>query len=323
MSIIEQAAKRLEELRRSGVDVTVSPAAREAQAGTVPKAEPVIPALMRRAGDGATAAGTTLAPDAASVKDEERVGRATDRHSRQVHVDPARLSAAGFVSPDAPRSQLADELRVIKRPLLNNVHGKSAAPVARANLIMVTSSVPGEGKTFVAINLALSIAMELDNTVLLVDADVARPSMLERLGLPPSKGLLDVLTDGALDLSDVLLRTNVERLSLLPAGTAHARATELLASDAMNRLVEELATRYPDRIVIFDAPPLLASTESRVLATHMGQVVLVVEAERTPQASVMQALATIESCPVVSTVLNKVPHSRLGAYYGYYGQYGY
>jgi protein-tyrosine kinase len=322
VSIIEQAAKRLEELRRSGVDVTVPPSVRKAQDGAV-QAQSAIPALMRRVSDGATAAGGTSAADEVRIRDEQHIGRAVGRYSRQVQIDLARLSAAGFVTPDAPRSQLADEFRVIKRPLLNNVHGKSAAPLARANLIMVTSSLPGEGKTFVAINLALSIAMELDNTVLLVDADVARPTMLERLGLPPSKGLLDVLTDGALDLSDVMLRTNIERLSLLPAGTAHARATELLASEAMSRLVEEMATRYPDRILIFDAPPLLASTESRVLATHMGQVMLIVEAERTPQASVMQALATIESCPVVSTVLNKVSHSRLGAYYGYYGQYGY
>lgn len=322
MSIIEQAAKRLEELRRSGVDLTARQSSPEAE--VAPRAaETAIPQLMRRVGDAATAVTGTSAANAVRPAGGKRVEPTTGRRSQQVHIDFARLSAGGFVTPDAPRSQLADEFRVIKRPLLTNVQGKSAAPVARANLIMVTSSLPGEGKTFVAINLALSMAMELDNTVLLVDADVSRPSMLERLGLPPSKGLLDVLTDSALDLSDVLLRTNVERLSLLPAGTAHARATELLASDAMNTLVDELATRYPDRILIFDAPPLLPSTESRVLATHMGQVMLVVEAERTPQASVTQALATIESCPVVLTVLNKVPHSRLGAYYGYYGQYGY
>jgi receptor protein-tyrosine kinase len=321
VSIIEQAAKRLEELRRSGVDLPVRQSSPEAE--VAPSAvQTAIPELMRRVADGAAGAAATSAPDAVRPADGKRVERAHGRRSQQVHIDLARLAVGGLVTPDAPRSQLADEFRMIKRPLLTNVHGKSAAPVARANLIMVTSSLPGEGKTFVAINLALSIAMELDNTVLLVDADVSRPSMLERLGLPPSKGLLDVLTDGALELPDVLLRTNIERLSLLPAGTAHARATELLASDAMTRLVDELATRYPDRILIFDAPPLLPSTESRVLATHMGQVMLVVEAERTPQASVTQALATIESCPVVLTVLNKVPHSRLGAYYGYYGQYG-
>lgn len=311
MSIIEQAARRLEQLQRSGVDLPASCGA-DAGAGTVPK-------LVRRieASDGVQPSSKAGVPRG-DARPEGEV-----RRSRSVHIDLNRLAAAGFVTPDAPRSQLADEFRVIKRPLLANVQGKSAAPVARANLIMVSSAVPGEGKTFAAINLAMSIAMELDSTVLLVDADVSRPSVLERLGLPPSGGLLDVLTDPALALSDVLLRTNVDRLSILPAGTPKPQATELLASDAMNRLLDDMATRYTDRVLVFDAPPLLPSTESRALATHMGQIVLVVEAERTPQASVLQALAAIESCPVVHTMLNKVPHSKLAAYYGYYGQYGY
>ncbi len=313
MSIIEQAARRLEQLQRSGVDL---PAGRGGEPAAPPGAG-TVPELVRRIETSQVCARTAAdgAPEARA--DEAR------RHSRTVHIDLKRLAAAGFVTPDAPRSQLADEFRVIKRPLLANVQGKSAAPVARANLIMVSSSVPGEGKTFTAINLAMSIAMELDSTALLVDADVSRPSVLERLGLPPSGGLLDVLTDPALALSDVLLRTNVERLSILPAGTPKPQATELLASDAMNRLLEDMATRYADRVLVFDAPPLLPSTESRALATHMGQVVLVVEAERTPQASVVQALTAIESCPVVHTILNKVPHSKLAAFYGYYGQYGY
>jgi receptor protein-tyrosine kinase len=182
---------------------------------------------------------------------------------------------------------------------------------------MITSSLAGEGKTFVSINLAMSLAMELDTTVLLVDADAARPAVLGRLGLRPAKGLLDVLTEPDLALADVLLKTNVERLTILPAGTHQERATELLASASMNALVEELASRYPDRIVVFDAPPLIASTESRVLAAHMGQVILVVEADRTPQSNVLEALATVENCPVVMTLLNKAPSSEVG--YGYYG----
>ena len=161
---------------------------------------------------------------------------------------------------------------MIKRPLIANAMGKGAAPIRRGNLIMVTSALSGEGKSFTAINLAMSIAMELDNTVMLVDADVPKPSVLKMLGLPPARGLLDVLIDDSVDFSQVLMRTNVEKLSLLPSGTQHARATELLASDAMIALLDEMATRYPDRIIIFDSPPLLMTTESRVLATHMGQV---------------------------------------------------
>jgi receptor protein-tyrosine kinase len=140
--------------------------------------------------------------------------------------------------------------------------------------------------------------------------------------LPQTKGLLDVLTDDKLDLRDVLLRTNVDKLSLLPAGTSHPRATELLASDAMTRLVEEVANRYPDRIVVFDSPPLLLTTESRALATHMGQIVVVVEAERTTAGALKTALATIEACPIILTVLNKVRTPELGSYYGYGYGYG-
>jgi exopolysaccharide/PEP-CTERM locus tyrosine autokinase len=147
---------------------------------------------------------------------------------------------------------------------------------------MVTSALAGEGKSFTSVNLALSIAAELDNTVMLVDADVARPSVLRMLGLPQGPGLLDVLEE-RVDLSDVLLKTSVEKLTLLPSGTPHPRATELLASDAMTHLLDDMAKRYPDRIIIFDSPPLLLTTESRVLASHMGQVVVVVHAERTAE----------------------------------------
>jgi receptor protein-tyrosine kinase len=137
-------------------------------------------------------------------------------------------------------------------------------------------------------------------------------------GLPQAPGLLDLLTDSSLGMSDVLLRTNIEKLTLLPAGRPQGRATELLASEVMTRLLDEMASRYSDRILVFDAPPLLPSTESRVLATHMGQVIVVVEAERTHEKTVAQAMATIESCPVVMPLLNKISRSEVGSYYGYY-----
>jgi receptor protein-tyrosine kinase len=152
--------------------------------------------------------------------------------------------------------------------------------------------------------------------VLLVDADVASPSVLETLGIPPRAGLLDVLTDPTRDLSSVILRTNVDKLSVLSAGTRDERATELLASDAMTRLVHEVATRYPDRIIVFDSPPLLLTTESPVLATHMGQIIVVVEADQTPSNALRQ-LASVERCPLVLTLLNKARASDIGSYYGY------
>ena len=236
--------------------------------------------------------------------------------SPEVQINLDRLSAMGYVSPHAPSSRRAEEFRMVKRPLLNNARGRSAAPVVNANRIMVTSALPREGKTFVSINLALSIALERDTTVLLIDADATRPAILERLALPPARGLLDVLNEPSLDVQTVLLRTNVERLSILPAGTLQDNATELLASMRMSTLVNKLEARFPNRVLVFDAPPLLGSTESRVLASHMGQVVLVIEADRTPQRPVNDALAALESCPVVMTLLNKASSSEAGSYYG-------
>ncbi|MFT4174557.1 MAG: XrtA-associated tyrosine autokinase [Rhodocyclaceae bacterium] len=243
--------------------------------------------------------------------------------SRRVHINLERLSAMGMVSPINPRTVLAEEYRVIKRPLLRNVAARGAGAIRNGNLIMVTSSVPGEGKSFSSINLALSIAMELDHTVLLVDADVSRPSVLNLLGLPPAPGLMDVLLSPDVALPDVLLRTNIEKLTILPAGMPHQRATELLASESMVRLLEEMAARYPDRIIVFDSPPLLVTTEARVLATHMGQIVMVVEAARTTHSMVKQSLSTIDACPVKMMLMNKTREPGPGGYYGYYAPYGY
>ena len=243
--------------------------------------------------------------------------------SKLVEINLDALSAAGIVSPNAPRSQIADQYRVIKRPLIANAMGKGATPVENGNLIMVTSSLPGEGKSFTAINLAISIAAELDNTVMLVDADVARPSVLRVLGLQPGPGLLDLLSGDAADLSTMLLKTNIDKLTILPSGNPHDRATEMLASDAMTRLLADMGKRYSDRIIVFDSPPLLLTTESRVLATHMGQIVVVIQAEQTLRSDVQDALATIEACPVKMVVLNQARSSMTGGYgYGYGYGYG-
>jgi Mrp family chromosome partitioning ATPase len=159
---------------------------------------------------------------------------------------------------------------------------------------------------------------------MLVDADVARPSILRMLGLPASQGLLDLLIGDVPDLSRVMLRTNIDKLTILPSGTPHARATELLASDSMSRLIEDMAKRYSDRIIIFDSPPLLLTTESRVLATHMGQIVVVVHADKTLQSDLQHAVSTIEACPVKMVVLNQARAGTRGGYgYGYGEGYGY
>jgi len=302
LNTIEQAALRLAQLRSAGV--AVSP-----ETG----AEPAIPVLGI---DGESVSTFADAEGGVSGGIREADNEAQAFAAPQIEIDLERLSMMGYVTPQAPSSRRAEEFRMVKRPLLTNARGNSAAPVLHANRVMVTSALPGEGKTFVSVNMAISIAMERDFTVLLIDADTTRPAVLERLGVPSSKGLLDLLSEPDLDIQSVTLKTNVERLSILPAGTLQEHATELLASKGMSMLVNKLASRFPNRILVFDAPPLLGSTESRVLAAHMGQVVLVVEADRTPQNTVSDALATLESCPVVMTVLNKATSSEAGSYYG-------
>lgn len=289
-SLIEQAAQRLEQLRQAGVEL--------------PQTSPVA---------------TTVDSSRKSLVN----GSQPIALSRRVEIDLEALSAAGIVSPNAPRSQIADQYRVIKRPLIRNAMGRGASVITHGNLIMVTSALPGEGKTFTAINLAMSIATELDNTVMLVDADVARPSVMKVLGLPESPGLLDLVLDESKDLASMLLKTNIDKLTILPSGTPHQRATELLASDTMIRLLDDMAQRYPDRIIVFDSSPLLLATEARVLASHMGQIVVVVRAEKTLKSEVRQALATIEACPVKLMLLNQARTVSKGGYgYGYGYGYG-
>jgi receptor protein-tyrosine kinase len=328
MNIIEQAAKRLEELRRAGVDIPwAAVGTKEAEVLATP-AEPAMAhaAVPPAAVASALAAGAPLRvvspePEPAAAMPAAAPARpapARDRRSKEVQLDMDLLFRQGYLVRETSQSLLADQLRIIKRPLLRNVHPEGGgATLRRPNLVLVTSALPGEGKTFFAVNLAMSIAMEVDHSVLLVDADVVRPAVLQRCGVQPTRGLMDVLCDPSLDLADVMLRTNVPKLSILPAGTATKQSSEMLASTAMDRLLDELAQKYSDRIVIFDAPPLLPTTESRVLANRMGQVLMVVEANRTEQSRVAQAYATLESCPVVMSVLNKTSASKATAGYGY------
>jgi receptor protein-tyrosine kinase len=168
--------------------------------------------------------------------------------------------------------------------------------------------------------------MEVDRTVLLVDADVAKSDVSRILGLGGRKGLSDYLTGAERDLSKLIVRTNMESLAVLPSGPRHPRITELVASDQMRDLVSELSARYHDRIVIFDSPPLLATSGAAVLAGLMGQVVLVVEAVRTPQSAIREALRRLNEAPNLSVVFNKQREGARGAYgmrYGYGYGYGY
>lgn len=217
--------------------------------------------------------------------------------------------------------QYSDEYRRIKRPLLSNAFGKSASLVEHGNLILVTSSLPGEGKTHTAINLALSIAHERDHTVLLVDCDVGRHGTSRALDVSDKAGLVDVLESDSLTVGDVMLRTDIPQLCLLSAGKQHDFVTELLASHKMSDLIAELGARYNDRIIILDGPPLLPTPQTQVLTGLVGQVVFVVEAGKTPQTLVEEALSMIPDDQATGLVMNKSEgmSGRSGYYYGYYG----
>jgi exopolysaccharide/PEP-CTERM locus tyrosine autokinase len=232
-----------------------------------------------------------------------------------LRLNRALLRRQSLLTPDDTSTSNFESFRHIKRQLLANVKNpKSDAP---ANLIVVTSALAGEGKTFCAINLAISIALEKNHTVLLVDADVAKPGLPQALGFEGRHGLMDMLLDSKVRVQEVLWRTDIERLSIIAAGASHKHATELFASDATRILLQEMALRYPDRVVIFDAPPLLDASEASALAAHMGQIVMVVEAGRTPEAAVRSALERVDVARVTGLILNK--GQIQGRSYGYGG----
>jgi protein-tyrosine kinase len=236
--------------------------------------------------------------------------------SQQADVDLNRLRDQGFITPDSTNSLLFKTFRILKRPLLNNVMGKGATVIDNANMIMLTSSVSGEGKTFSAINLAMSIAMEKDKRVLLIDADVNKPSHHEIFGVETEYGLTDLLKGNVDDISKIIYKTNINSLSLMFAGSRTDYATELFASNAMESFVTDLSSRYEDRVIIFDSAPQLLTTEAGVLASHMGQVVVVVEAEETPKNLVNDSLDMLTN-KIVLLLLNKVREKNDLGNYGY------
>lgn len=253
-------------------------------------------------------------------------GGDSKRQSRRENIDLESLDAAGMITPFKEPTQIAEEFRVIKRSLLAKAFEQDDDGKEHRNMIMVSSAKPGEGKTFCAINLALSIASERDLTVLLVDADFAKPSVLDVLGLTGEVGLVDVIDDENIDLSDCLIRTNLDNLAILPAGRHHNLTTELLASERMREIVDDMVMRYSDRVLIFDSPPVLASSAPGTMAAYVGQILFIVEAERTTASEVKSSLMQLSACRNISIILNK---SRLASgselfssYYGYYYGYG-
>ena len=245
------------------------------------------------------------------------------RRSKLVAVDRGALARAGVAVPGSARTRTSEEFRVIKRQIvLNALREPNIEESERSGrLIMVTSARPREGKTFTSVNLALSLATEQDFRVLLIDADVHRQSLAEFFGVKTEVGWVDLLADRPVEFADVLLRTNLHNLTLLPAGRPEANVPELLSSKRMTTLVSEMLNRYSDRFIIFDAPPCLASSDPTILAGLVGQIVFVVEANKTQRDEIEAGLRLISGCSNINLLLNKADTHTLeefGSYAEYY-----
>jgi Mrp family chromosome partitioning ATPase len=239
-------------------------------------------------------------------------------------VDREHLREQGLIVPEGAVTMLLEEFRIIKRQILvqaADLRRQKAGSIAQR--VLIGSPLPGEGKTYCALNLALSIAAEKESEVLLVDADFAKPSILSALGLPGGPGLMDALMDESVDVTECVLGTDVPGLWVLPAGDTSNHDSEYLSSSRTGRVLDRLTEGAPHRMIIFDSPPALAASPAAELAKYVGQVVVVVRADRTGQGALEDAITLLGACPNVQLLLNGAQFSpsgrRFGTYYGYKG----
>lgn len=245
------------------------------------------------------------------------------RSARFAEVDRELLCAGNFIDPDGPVTGLSEEFRIVKRQLLLAARGgKGVDRVEYGERILVCSAHPDEGKTYCSINLALSMASEKDNRVLLVDADFAKPSILSTLGIENSPGLMDALADPNAEAESFVIETDIDGLSILPAGAATNQDTEYLAASRTAEILDDLTRNDPNRIIIFDSPPALAASPASVLALHVGQSVVVVNADVTTDSALRDALSLLSGCDHVQLLLNRAKFSPTGRTFGNYYGYG-
>ncbi|MEG3085830.1 AAA family ATPase [Sphingomonas sp. PB4P5] len=267
------------------------------------------------------------APSVAVAMPDDSVDRAASPYLAQpavpatmLQIDRKLLAEQGLLVPGAPADALVEEFRQVKRQLMITARTIRLQDADKARTILVCSANADEGKTYCAVNLAISLAAERDTQVLLVDADVAKPDVMRWLGGSDGPGLLDALADPAIDVENCVVGTDIPQLSLLPAGTKSNTDTELLASDRTHRLIGKLLAADPTRIVIFDSPPALAASPASVVAGEIGQVILVVRADKTGESDLRDAVTQLDGCEHIQLVLNAVSYApggrRFGSYYG-------
>lgn len=311
-SLIERAAGTFD-LRAFQAPVAPKlPKPREQVPATAEAAEPAEP--MQRV---AASARQSLAPPAFDGIPARQSFRGTFHP-----VDRKHLREQCLIEPEGPVTGLLEEFRIVKRQLLMTAaESRAGRGAEHGERILVCSSHPGEGKTFCAVNLALSMAAEKDTEVLLVDADFAKPSVLSALGLPGGPGLMDALADPAIAVEDCIIGTDIAGLFVLPAGNSTGHDTELLASAYTVEVLDRLTAQSPNRIVIFDSPPVLAASPASELAHHVGQALMVVRADQTGEAALRDAVSILAGCEDIKLLLNCTRFSptgrRFGSYYGY------
>jgi exopolysaccharide/PEP-CTERM locus tyrosine autokinase len=282
-------------------------------------------AIARMRNQARAAAGPTMAEagskPAASPPIIDRLPEVAPGPAKSMTLDMNALRARGYLPEPGMDKPFADHYRRIKRTLIDKAMSGVAA-VGEPLVIMVTSALPGDGKTFTSINLALNMALERDISVLLVDCDVAKRHVSEIVGLKEEAGLLDALADESVDTESLIVQTHLRGLSILPAGKRREGTAELLSSNRMRQIAANLSKRNPRRIVLLDSPPLLITNEGRTLVKIAGQVALVVRAGQTPRHAVQDALGLFDAQQAGGIILNQVQVTRLEGYYGY-GSYGY
>jgi len=263
--------------------------------------------------------GASAVSPAAPTQTATRLAEPADFTGSELVIDRGQLASYGITIPSSERSRTVEEFRLVKRNLMASWTAGNGSGSRRGGLIMVTSARPGEGKTFVALNLALAFASEREAKALLVDVDSQHSSINSILGLRDANGIVEVLA-GTAELSEALIHTNIPNLLVIPAGRGGPHVPELFSSSQMAALAEELTRRFPDCYIILDTPPCMASSDAAALAPLVGQIVFVVEANRTQQEEIEAALSTLSACPRISLLLNK--SELASAHFGSYG-YGY
>lgn len=238
---------------------------------------------------------------------------------RAYRIDRQRLRQAGLITPEDGVTGQLEEFRIIKRKLLQQADEmRRRGGGGASQRVLVTSALPNEGKSFCTANLALSIAAERDNDVLLVDFDNAKNSVLGWLGIPNGPGLMDALADPSIDVRDCVVTTDMPGLSVLPGGRPTLSDNEYVASDRASQVLDLLTEGSPRRLVIIDSPPTLAASLPVEKAKLVGQVVFVVRADRTAQRSIEDAVQLLSGCPNIQLLLNATQYSPSGRRYGSY-----